>query len=235
MNRATILIPTTGAATVARAIESCLAQSYGDLQILAVVDGSQHEAEFRRNIEGLSDPRLSIVVLPENVGAEDYYGHRIYGGFSHLVNAHYLLFLDQDNFFDPGHVASQVTAIEKRDLDWSYSLRKVCDLQGNFVAFDNSESLGTWPALGGYRLIDTNCYCLKLQTAIGIAAVWFGNWGQDRRVTEALIENYPDYACTGDYTVNYRLREEKGHKFFVKGGAEMHKHFPGGFPWAVKP
>ena len=235
MNRATILIPTTGAAQVARAIESCLAQSYGDVQIIAVVDGSQHEGEFTRRATGLSDPRLHIVVLPENVGAEDYYGHRIYGGFSHLVNAHYLLFLDQDNFFDPEHVASQVATIEKRGLDWSYSLRKVCDIDGNFVAFDNSESLGTWPAHGGYRLIDTNCYCLKLQTAIGVAAAWFGNWGQDRRVAEALMKNYPNYACTGAYTVNYRLRDEKGHKFFIQGGAEMREHFPGGFPWAVKP
>src|ERR1019366_5800107 len=119
MNRAAILIPTTGAATVKRAIESCLTQTYDDVQIVVVVDGSQHEEEFARNTNGLSDPRLHTVVLPENVGAEDYYGHRIYGGFSHLVNAHYVLFLDQDNFFDPDHVAAQVAAIEKKDLDWA--------------------------------------------------------------------------------------------------------------------
>jgi hypothetical protein len=235
VNRATILIPTTGAPVVRRAIESCLAQTYGDLQVLLVVDGSQHEEEFAQNTKGLNDARLQSVVLPENVGAQDYYGHRIYGGFSHLVNAHYLLFLDQDNFFDSGHVASQVANIEKHGLDWSYSLRKVCDRHGNFIANDDSESLGTWPALGGYRLIDTNCYCLKLQTAIGIAAAWFGNWGQDRRVTEALIGNYPNYACTGLYTANYRLRDEKGHDFFRKGGEEMRKNFPGGFPWTATP
>ncbi|HWY61557.1 MAG TPA: glycosyltransferase family A protein [Rhizomicrobium sp.] len=234
MNRATILIPTTGAPVVRQAIESCLAQSYGDLQVLAVVDGSQHREAFAASTKGLSDARYESVVLPENVGAENYYGHRIYGGFSHLVNAHYLLFLDQDNFFDPDHVSSQVENIEKNGLDWSYSLRKVCDLSGNFVARDDSESLGTWPSLGGYRLIDTNCYCLKLQTAIGIAAVWFGNWGQDRRVTEALIENYPKYACTGRHTVNYRLRDEKGHEFFIKGGARMRQDYPGGFPWVAK-
>jgi glycosyltransferase involved in cell wall biosynthesis len=235
VNRAAILIPTTGAAAVRQAIESCLAQNYGDLQILAVVDGSQHADAFTRQTLGLSDPRLQSVILPENVGADDYYGHRIYGGFSHLVNAHYLLFLDQDNFFDPDHVASQVATIEKGDLDWSYSLRKVCDRDGVFVAEDNSESLGTWPSLGGYRLIDTNCYCLKLQTAIGIAAAWFGNWGQDRRVTEALIGNYPKYACTGGYTVNYRLREESAQAFFIKGGERMRRNYPGPFPWTATP
>jgi len=234
VNRATILIPTTGKPVVRQAIESCLAQSYGELQVMAVVDGSQHAQEFAASTEGLKDPRLDVVILPENVGAKDYYGHRIYGGFSHLVNAHYLLFLDQDNFFDPDHVASQVEHIEANALDWSYSLRKVCDLDGNFIANDNSESLGKWPSLGGYRLIDTNCYCLKLQTAIGIAAVWFGTWGQDRRVTEALIANFPNYACTGAYTANYRLRDQKGHEFFIKGGARMAREFPGGFPWAKK-
>jgi glycosyltransferase involved in cell wall biosynthesis len=234
VNRATILIPTTGAPLVRQAIESCLAQSYGELQVLAVVDGSQHRDEFEASILGLNDPRLQTVVLPENVGAKDYYGHRIYGGFSHLVNAHYLLFLDQDNFFDPGHVASLVAEIEKGGLDWAYCLRKVCDRDGRFVANDDSESLGRWPSLGGYRLIDTNCYCLKLQTAIGIAAVWFGNWGQDRRVTEALIANFPRFGCTGLYTANYRLREEAAHAFFIKGGARMRQEFPGGFPWSAK-
>ncbi len=235
MNRATILVPTTGAASVRQAIESCLAQSYGDLKIIAVVDGAQHRAAFEDSIKGLCDPRLETVVLPENVGAADYYGHRIYGGFSHLVNAHYLLFLDQDNFFDPHHVASQVAAIEKTGSDWSYSLRKVCDKDGNFVAEDNSESLGKWPGHGGYLLIDTNCYCLKLQTAIGIAAAWFGNWGQDRRVAEALMQHYPNFACTGEYSVNYRLRDEKGHEFFARGGADMARAFPGGFPWGQRP
>ena len=235
MNRAAILIPTTGAATVRRAIESCLGQSYADLRVVAVVDGSQHEAAFAAATEGLNDPRLQKVVLPENVGAEDYYGHRIYGGFSHLVNAHYVLFLDQDNFFDAGHVASLVEVIERRGVDWAYALRKVCDQDGNFIADDNSESLGTWPGLGGYRLIDTNCYCLKLQTAIGIAAAWFGQWGQDRRVTEALIENYPNYACSGIHSVNYRLREGNGPDYFIKGGKEMRRHFPDGFPWEAKP
>jgi hypothetical protein len=232
VNRATILIPTTGAPVVRQAIESCLAQRYGELQVLAVVDGNQHAHEFAASTKGLSDARFETVVLPENVGGDNYYGHRIYGGFSHLVNAHYLLFLDQDNFFDPDHVSSQVENIEKNGLDWSYSLRKVCDREGAFIANDNSESLGSWPSLGGYRLIDTNCYCLKLQTAIGIAAAWFGNWGQDRRVTEALIGNYPNYACTGGYTANYRLRDEKGHEFFIKGGARMARDYPRGFPWA---
>jgi glycosyltransferase involved in cell wall biosynthesis len=233
VNRATILIPTIGTATVRRAIESALAQSHGDLQILVVVDGSQHREDYARSIEGLNDPRLQTVVLPENVGAKDYYGHRIYGGFSHLVNAHYLLFLDEDNWFAPDHVASQIATIEKGDLDWSYSLRNVCDRDGNFIARDDSESLGAWPSLGGYHLIDTNCYCLKLQTAIGIAAVWFGNWGQDLRVTEALMANYPRHACTGAYTVNYRLREQSAHDFFRKGGAQMRLAHPHGFPWAA--
>ncbi|HVZ27098.1 MAG TPA: glycosyltransferase [Rhizomicrobium sp.] len=234
MKRAAILIPTTGTETVRRAIESSLASDYAAIQVVAVVDGSRHRDAFEHAMRGLSDPRLQTVVLPENVGAEDYYGHRIYGGFSHLVNAHYVLFLDQDNFFDTGHVSSQVANIETKNLDWSYSLRKVCDRHGNFVAHDNSESLGTWPGLGGYRLIDTNCYCLTLQTAIGIAAAWFGQWGQDRRVTEALLAHYPNHACTGRYTVNYRLRDEKGHTFFVKGGEEMRRHHPQGFPWEAK-
>ena len=84
--------------------------------------------------------------------------------------------------------------------------------------------------------VDGHNYCyLLVQTAIGIAAAWFGTWGQDRRVTEALIGNYPNYACTGGYTVNYRLRDESGHKFFIKGGERMRQNFPTGLPWAATP
>jgi len=233
MNRAAIIIPTTGAAVVRQAIQSCLAQTHDDIQVVVVVDGAQHEADYDRGVQGIDDARLLRVVLPENVGANDYYGHRIYGGFSHLVNAHYVLFLDQDNFFEPEHVASLVAEIEKGGLDWAYALRKVVDAQGQFVARDDSESLGQWPSLGGYKLIDTNCYCLKLQTAIAVAVAWFGTWGQDRRVAEALMQNFPRFACTGFYTVNYRLKaDSKGPEFFIKGGERMRLEHPGGLPWA---
>jgi glycosyltransferase involved in cell wall biosynthesis len=231
VNRATILIPTTGAAVVRRAIESCLASTYAELQVIAVVDGSQHEAEFRREIADISDERLQAVVLPENVGKDDYYGHRIYGGFSHLVNAHYLLFLDQDNFIEPDHVARLIATIEKDDLDWAYSLRKICAPDGTFMVEDNCESLGRWPSIAGYHLVDTNCYCLKLQTATSIAVAWFGQWAQDRRVTDALLKHFPNYSCSGAHTMNYRVREATARRFFEEGNARMGERYPDGLPW----
>jgi hypothetical protein len=54
-------------------------------------------------------------------------------------------------------------------------------------------------------------------------------------VTEALIGNYPKYACTGGYTVNYRLREESAQAFFIKGGERMRRNYPGAFPWTATP
>ena len=114
-----------------------------------------------------------------NVGAGGFYGHRVLAAFSHLVDEEHVLFLDQDNFFAPDHVAQCIDLIAARHLQWCYSLRNICDEAGEFVCRDDCESLGKWPAFTGYHLIDTSLYCLRRDVLLQAAHLWHGKRGQD--------------------------------------------------------
>jgi hypothetical protein len=233
MKSAVIIVPTTGSAEVAVALDSCLRQTR-PAKILAVVDGPEFEGAFRATTAALDPSRFTTVVLPENVGRDGFYGHRIYAGFTHLVNADYVLYLDQDNWFEPDHVETMLATIESSNLEWCYGLRNVTDKSGTFLLRDDCESLGRWPTFTNTHHVDTSSYALTREVAIRIASFWHGGWGQDRIVLTALSQNFRRYDCSGRYTTNYRLNGNPGSvtkEFFERGNAVMKERFPGGFPW----
>jgi glycosyltransferase involved in cell wall biosynthesis len=235
---ATVIIPTTGASTLGDAIESVLKQSYKDTICYVVVDGEQ---ALEKAIEikcKFDDDRLVMATLPINVGAKGFYGHRVYAAFTHLVNSEYVLYLDQDNWFYDKHVEYCVETIERRGLDWAYSLRQIHDRDGTLITLDNCESLGKWPVFSGdYNHIDTNCYCLKTKTAIQLAQVWHGGWGQDRVFLQAISKYFPKFDCSNEYSVHYRLDGNKGSvqkEFFEHGNEVMFNRYNGVYPWHKK-
>ena len=126
------------------------------------------------------------------------------------------------------------STIEENGLDWSYSLRKICDKDGNYICNDDCESLGKWQTYHGVNHIDTNCYCIKTSVAIKLASVWHGGWGQDRVFLSVLSQHFPKFDCTGKYTVNYRVDGNPGSvnaEFFLKGNEIMKQKYNGEFPW----
>jgi hypothetical protein len=235
---ATVIIPTTGSPEVVKAIESVIEQSYTDTTAYVVIDGMEH---FQKTAMLLlkhklnEHPRIKTCTLPINVGANGFYGHRVYAAFTHLINSKYVLYLDQDNWFDHDHVKTCIKNIETRKLDWAYSLRTICDKDGNQLVNDNCESLGKWPVFSGdYHHIDTNCYCIKTEVAIKLAQVWHGGWGQDRHWFNTLATYFPNYDTTSKYTVNYRLAGNEGSvkkEFFEHGNKIMNEQYNGNFPW----
>lgn len=231
---ATVIIPTTGAPELRKALESVLTQKY-DTQCYVVCDGEQHEGkvkvitdEFRGN------SNLKITTLPINVGANGFYGHRVYAAFTHLINTNYVLYLDQDCWYEPNHVQSCVERIEKDNLEWVYSLRLITDKQGNYICEDNCESLGKWQTYHGLNHIDTNNYCIPTKIAIRLASAWHGGWGQDRVWFQTLSSYFKNFECTGEYTVNYRVDGNAGSvnaDFFKNGNKIMAEKHNGKFPW----
>ena len=232
---ATVIIPTTGASTLRDAIESVLKQSYKDTTCYVVCDGEEYRSKVKLILDDY--PQVKDCYLPINVGAKGFYGHRVYAAFTHLVNTDYVLYLDQDNWFYDKHVEYCVDTIQRRDLDWCYSLRQVHDKSGNFLAFDDCESLGKWKTYHGVNHIDTNCYCLKTKTAIQLAQVWHGGWGQDRVFLGAISQYFPKFDCSNEYSVHYRLDGNKGSvtkEFFENGNEVMFKKYNGVYPWRKK-
>ena len=241
MKSAVVIIPTTGADTLAKTIDSVAKQSYTNLTALVVIDGKEHRDKVQKIlVRNLSSLDIQIVCLSDNVGANGFYGHRVYAGFSHLVNQDFIFFLDQDNWFEPNHVESMIKTIELEDTAWGYSLRNITDKEGNFICTDDCESLGKWEAWTKCFHIDTNCYCLRNPVAVAIAGAWHGGWGQDRVVFNALKQYFPAYSCSREYTLNYRLDGNSGSvtkEFFLRGNRlmqEIQKDFlrdNGKYPW----
>lgn len=231
---AVVILPTTGAPEVRDSITSILNQTY-ITKCYLVCDGDQFKGKVKTIADDfLGNKNFQVCYLPENVGANGFYGHRVYAAFSHLVNEDYVLFLDQDCWFEPTHVQNCVNLIEKQNLEWSYSLRRIMDKKGNFLCTDDCESLGKWIAWTNTHHIDTNSYCVRREVLIKLASVWHGGWGQDRIFFNTIANNFKNWDCTKKYTVNYRVDGNAGSvtkEFFDKGNEVMNSLYKGKFPW----
>ena len=209
-----VITPTTGKEEAKKAVESVANQTV-KTDHLIVYDG--HDAFAK-----LCFPELPSVLLSENVGANGWYGHRVYAGMPFMVNADYILFLDEDNWFEPNHVETMINKIKSKDLMWAYSLRRICDEEGNYLCDDDCESLGRFPTFYDHNLnfVDTNCYCFRREYLVHVAHHFYGQWGQDRPFYKAASTHLPAFGCTGLATVNYRA-PARLHEMFREGNARM--------------
>lgn len=243
MTKATVILPTTGNSTVTDAIKSVLKQTHKNTELCVVIDGMIYSDDFYDVLadENVYDnpkyyEKCKVIKLQDNVG-KGFYGHRVFASFPHLVNSDYVLFLDQDCWYDPDHVEKMIETIESKNLDWCYSLRKIVNNSGDYICNDDSESLGKWNPVMQYNHIDTNCYCLKTSVAIKICHVWHGGWGADRVFYSAMNQYFPNYDCTGEYSVNYRLGGNEGSvsaDFFTTWNKKVHEIYNGKYPWSAK-
>jgi hypothetical protein len=233
----TVIIPTTGAPELKDAIESVINQS--ELATCYVVcDGRQYIDKVKSILDSFNgNSKIVACYLPINVGAQGFYGHRVYAAFTHLINTKYVMYLDQDNWLQPNHVESCVNFIEKNNLDWCHSLRNIYDKQSNFVCRDDCESLGIHLAYTNTNHIDTNTYFIKTEVATKISSAWHGGWGQDRVFLHTIAQHFKKFDCTGEYTVNYRVDGGQGSvnaDFFIVGNKVMNEKYNGEFPWKKK-
>ncbi|MET0352095.1 MAG: glycosyltransferase [Rhizobacter sp.] len=230
-----LIIPTTGAALVRPCIESALAQTHADVRPFIVIDGPEFVAPFQAATAGMDLSRCRIVVLPVNVGRNGFYGHRVYAAFSHLVDTDFVSFLDQDNWIEPDHVATLLQSIERHGWDWAFALRRVFSEGGQYLIDDESQSVGPWHVSTKLeKLIDTNCYLLRAGVAHRTASHWHGGWGQDRVFYTELAKAFPNFGCSGRYTLNYRTRDNAQAAVMAlleRENALMRARHPGGFPW----
>ena len=236
-----VITPTTGAPELEDAIRSVQSQTIS-VEHLLVCDGEQYRSSVdfiaKKTCEGIN---LTTLYLPYNTGANGFYGHRVFAAIGHLVPHEYILFLDQDNWFEPDHVETLVVECSKYKFDWSYSLRKIYDKNRQFVCEDNCESLGRWPVWvskpdnPGY-LIDSSSYCFTREFLIMSGHLWHWGWGGDRRFYTIVKDQiqHKNYGCTGKHTLNYRLGGNEGSvqgDFFLQGNRVMSERYQNNFPW----
>jgi glycosyltransferase involved in cell wall biosynthesis len=233
-----IVTPTIGTPELAKCLTSVQEQTYDNITHYLFLDGKEHYDKAHPMLYAAAGKKtIKTIEMEENVG-KGWYGHRVYAASSFLVNADVLIYLDEDNWVDPNHVESLITTIEKKNLLWAYSLRKIYDKDNNFVCEDNCESLGKWSAWMDERvhLIDTSCYAVKTDIAVKVGHAWYGKWGQDRVFFHTLANYFNNFDCTNQHTLCYRLGGNEGSvqkEFFSNGNDFMTKKYNGKFPWKL--
>jgi hypothetical protein len=241
---AVVITPTTGIPELAQAMDSTEGQP---CEHWIVIDGAEHAEKAAALIWAKQYTNKKIILLPENTGVPQnhwskkdgvkFFGNRIYAGISNLVNAEHVLFLDEDNWFDPNHVQSMLDMIQQRDHEWAYSLRKCVNLAGEFICNDDCDSLGIFASWKNINLVDMNCYCFKTEFLMKInSTLQTDYYWTDRllsRVAVSTAKDFDSYGCTGLYTVNYRVRPD-AEIFFKQGNEFMQQLYNGNFPWRAK-
>ena len=233
-----VITPTVGSPKLWDAVESVKAQTY-PCKHLVVLDGPDVKAD---RLPWPHDGYDSMIVkAPENTGANGFNGQRIYAAYPHLVNADYIAFLDEDNWFRPDHIETLVKTIEQKNLDFAFALREIYSPTKKYLCNDECESLGKWPIFmsrgsqyGNQYLIDTSAYLFKAEFIQKTCHLWHsGAWGEDRRYFYA-VKDHAKFDTNGKYTLCYRLDgnpKSVSEEFFKTGNATQEAYYGGKFPW----
>lgn len=115
-----VIVPAYNAAPfIAETIRSVLAQSYVDVEVIVVDDGSIDEtANIARS---LSDERLQVVSQP-NAGVAAARNKGL-----DLARGAYITFLDADDSMEPTNLEEKLGALLREHVDWVFGDLLVCD------------------------------------------------------------------------------------------------------------
>src|SRR5579859_5851959 len=101
----TVLIPAyNAAATIARAINSVLAQTFSDYEIIVVDDGSHDTTS--EIVQSYDEPAIQLLRLPSNQGAS-----RAVNEGLKIARGKFVAFLDADDEWLPSKVSTQIDAL----------------------------------------------------------------------------------------------------------------------------
>lgn len=187
--------------------------------------------------ENLIDCDVTIVNLPIANGTNGYGMAPVFAAAPYLIEEDVVLFLDDDNWYEPEHIEELVGMIEQHDLGWAYSLRKIVDADGNYICDDNCESLGLHFNATNHYLVDNSCYAVRADVARQFSHAWYIPVVSDRAFMRALCQAKIHCGTTGKHSVNYRLSADgtggMTKEKFLNNNAYMRSKLPD-FPWLQK-
>jgi glycosyltransferase involved in cell wall biosynthesis len=234
----TIVTATTCTDYLKKNLDSVINQTYSNIQHLVVVDGQQHLKKLDCKIAA------DTIIIPYATGTDQYNGHRIYAAATYLAKGDFIMYLDEDNWLEPNHVESLVNLLRDTPNAFACSLRKITDMDGNFICNDDCESLGNWKSIIDDYFVDVNCFFLPKRVALQLTPLWYRRARHpedqpevDRALTFVLRNNKIECLVSGEYTVNYRAGNRadsvQAH-FFMRGNEIMNQKYNGDFPWRKK-
>lgn len=137
--KVSIIMPTyNGARYLSEALESCLNQSWSDLELIVVIDGSTDDT--REILDRIADERLRIIDQPTNKGLAEAINTGMEASGGDL-----LTWTSDDNLYLPHAIETMaVTLLKCHDIDFVYA--------GYYLIDDSGTVTGVIPALEPARL-----------------------------------------------------------------------------------
>ena len=111
MTKVSIIIPLYNSeAYIAQTIDSCLAQTHDNIEIIVVENGSTDQGY--QIVKSIDDKRLSVFQIPTpNAAAARNYGY-------HKAKGAYIVFLDADDVMASNKIELQLKALSKKPEGW---------------------------------------------------------------------------------------------------------------------
>ncbi|MDC1199601.1 glycosyltransferase [Flavobacteriaceae bacterium] len=111
MIKVSIIIPLYNSeAYIAQTIDSCLAQTHDNIEIIVVENGSTDQSY--QIVKSIDDKRLSVFqILKRNAAAARNYGY-------HKATGAYIVFLDADDVMASNKIELQLKALSKKPEGW---------------------------------------------------------------------------------------------------------------------
>ena len=198
-----VVTSTQGRSTITKAIQSVKDQTRKATHYVFI-----HGAEYSdKTIPHLADDTVAVH-LPRANGGGGYGMAPVFALAPFAITEDIIFYLDDDNWYEPDHIESLVEMIEKHDLGWAYSLRKIVDNEGNFICEDNCESLGCIPNSHQQYLVDNSCYAVRTDVARRHSHAWYVPIVSDRSFQSELMRAKIRCGSTGKHSVNYRLSQD---------------------------
>ncbi len=179
-----------------------------------------------------------VIRIPETTGdcGSGPGAGAIYAAAPWLTNSDYVCYLNDDDWFEPEHVATLLALAEEYRLHWAYSLRRFVNLQGDIIGEDNFDSLGHYPCLYDPAdfLVDNSCFLVRTSLARKYGHEWHTPRFSDRNFLRALKGHGVPYGTTGLSTVNYRIGLSSTTdpvKYVAYNNEAAAAKYPDGFPW----
>ncbi|MEO7433127.1 MAG: glycosyltransferase family 2 protein [Dokdonella sp.] len=104
------------AATLCRSIDSVLAQSHTEFELLAVDDGSNDASPRLLDDYAARDPRVHALRMPANGGVAAARNHALA-----VARGNYIAFLDSDDGWHPDKLARQLAELRTQSAQVSYT------------------------------------------------------------------------------------------------------------------
>lgn len=220
-----VVTSTQGRSTITKAIQSVKDQTRKATHYVFI-----HGAEYSdKTIPHLADDTVAVH-LPRANGGGGYGMAPVFALAPFAVTEDVICYLDDDNWYEPDHIESLVEMIEKHDLGWAYSYRKIVDNEGSFICEDNCESLGMQLNSDNQYLVDNSCYAVRTNVARRHSHAWYVPVISDRSFQHELMRAGLSVGTTGKHSVNYRLSKDgtggMTAEKFINNNEWMKKHRP---------